>query len=224
MSGGYWRSPASPCWVLVLTPGCALVPPPAARPPRPPQDAVRAPRAPTALPDTPTARWCRVGRDTASGPLTSRHPLATHRVPSGATHEGHPRLATSARCHAQKQRGGAAPSAGRHHPRWRHGDATRTQGYDGPAPRTSACFERRGAWLHTPADRATSHAPCSSCPWCGGPHASLRRTCSRWRRTVPHRVVRPRVARCPPRWSRVAWPQGSPLGFSSRALGTQRPR
>ena len=144
--------------------------------------------------------------------------------PARSDPRGPPDPATRARCHAQEQHGGALPGAvrGRHHPCWRHGDATRTQGDDGPATRTSACFARRGAWLHTPADRATSHAPCSSCPWCRGPHASPRRPCSRWRRPVPHRVVRPRVARCPPRWSRVAWPQGSPLGFSSRALGTQR--
>ena len=177
-----------------------MVPPPAARPPRPPQDAVRAPRAPTALPDTPTARWCRVGRDTASGPLASHHPSVTHRVPPGATHEGHPirrparvatpRSSTEGLCQARCV-GGTTRAGGTGTPHGRRattalrpgqarvlrdGEPGSTRPQTGPR-RTPLALPARGVEAHTPRHGAPARA--------GGAPSRIGWCAHAWRDALP---------------------------------------
>ena len=151
-SGGWRQSAARPCWAPEQARGCAVVTPPADLPPRPPQDAVPAPRQPTAVPDTPTSRRCRMGRDTASA--SPHPPRPVRRDPRGPLAPAPSACAATPRSTAEVRRqtrraGGAtrAGGTGMHYERrgaaaLRHRCA-RAVGDGGPGPAVPQAAPRR---------------------------------------------------------------------------------
>ena len=163
-SGGWRQSGASPCWALVLAPGCAWTP----RPPRP-TTAHRT--TPPRLGHPPPGRTrpprCRGGQDTASAAVASRHPATAPRArgaPPAVAPTTRDRTAPPRRRLRRGSRAGTPATATRLRgtgtpPRHRASRALR--------PRPALAWED-GGLVPADAERAASHIPCWTCPGCGG--------------------------------------------------------
>jgi len=187
------------------------------------------PWEPSASPDPPASPRCRVGLNTASGASAFRHPPARPRqtrtpptLPArcreGLCHRGLPAPAPGTprrpwpvpRATAQP-RPGAGPARQRRSPRTQHEDATRVSASLARGHRHAPAWGERGTGPRGLACGAAAYALGWSCLCCGRTSAAMQGACTPRRSTVPRRVVRSRVARRPPTWSRVAWPYAFPL-------------